>query len=63
MNENQKKRVMQSAVNQADSLDLDLAFYLEEWDHVVQSNDVDTRDAYLSSPGRSRYSTKSEREV
>ena len=48
INEGQKKRLMQDCVNQADTLDLDLAFYLEEWDHVVQSNDVDSRDAYLT---------------
>jgi superfamily I DNA/RNA helicase len=39
---------MQDSVNQADSLDLDLAFYLEEWDHIVQSNDVESRDEYLT---------------
>lgn len=44
----QKKTLMQVAINQADTTDLDLAFYLEEWDQIVQGYDVDTRDAYLT---------------
>lgn len=48
ISESQKRKLMQDSVNQADSLDLDLPFYLEEWDHIVQSNDVDSRDAYLT---------------
>ena len=44
----QKKKLMQDSVNQADSMDLDLAFYLEEWDHIVQSNDIVSRDTYFT---------------
>ena len=46
--ESQKKKLMQDAVNQADSLDFDCPFYLDEWDHVVQASDVISRDDYLT---------------
>ncbi len=48
INEFQKKKLMQDSVNQADCLELDIAFFLEEWDNVVQSNDVDSKDGYLT---------------
>jgi superfamily I DNA/RNA helicase len=48
INDAQKKKLMQDAVNQADSLEFDLPFYLDEWDHVVQANDVVSRDDYLT---------------
>jgi len=48
INDSQKKQLMQDAVNQAESLDFDIAFYFDEWDHVVQCNDVTSRDSYLT---------------
>lgn len=42
-----KQRLMDQAVSEADDLNLLTSFYLDEWDHVAQAQEVLTRDDYF----------------
>lgn len=42
-----KQRLMDQAVSEADDLNLSPSFYLDEWDHVAQAQEVLSRDDYF----------------
>lgn len=44
-----KRQLFSQAITEYDELDLPEAFYLEEWDRVVLSQDVETRDDYFGA--------------
>ncbi len=44
-----RRELFESAINDTGRDEFPLAFYMEEWDRVVQPQDVDGRDAYLTA--------------
>lgn len=49
VSERRSREMMEAAVAEQGTGDLPVAFYSEEWNEVVQEQDVDSRDAYLTA--------------
>ena len=54
VSEVRRHEIMEQALLEAPDDDLPIEFYLEEWDRVVQANDVLSRDDYLTVPRSGR---------
>jgi hypothetical protein len=48
-NERQRRELMETAMNDVAYDEFPVAFFVEEWDTVVQQQDVDSRDGYLTA--------------
>jgi superfamily I DNA/RNA helicase len=48
--EPERQRLFEAAVNEAGDDSLSVAFYADEWDRVVQAQDIKDRDFYLTAP-------------
>lgn len=48
-NDSQRNEFMEAAVSEESDLPFSVAFFLSEWDDVVQAQEIDSRDEYLTA--------------